>query len=1067
MDAEFGVDSVACLSSNQQQQQQQQQRERKGCCKTINYTVTNAPSETTINIVVDCDGAGITNSTKNHFALNGTIEVSKNLTIKAYSGLTCRPIITKNTGPVQFAFSLGGGGDGENKGHLIEINLNLVGLDFQGVNIVNCQDESVMCNVHIDQCKAIQCEGCSAKFVDIRTAMPTYLSISNSSFQSDGYSIRILSKDASLSISNVTLVSGSQIYIKNTNTDKKVSVRIRDLHTTGSFPLYAAHFVGHFKELVLQEISMLDTTFARQGLRVQFYTDNKVKSNVTLRDVVVQNTTNSGTDLFSFENCVVNVTNITVIRSKLTIAIKVTRSVGNLSDITAATGSYMMLLVAVLQSEASVAKVNVSNCYFESVTFRDNRLGGRYSPYRHKGLIFLEYSTGYLSDFTVTGNHFGWHFVYSTDSEVLLTRVVLSKNKVDNEALELADRVGFVIHDFVIEGNQFKSTVFNVFHNRRLIVSDMLITDNFVEQNNFSYFTIFRVLQTPVELRNVVVRYNVNIKVFVFHHCEIQVFNLSILHNKMYYNLMTATYGSFAAFNVTAANNTVSTNIKDTGTVEGSAMVFDNVDVSIIKDLNIANNMLRNAISCLSCIRFNMDTCHIAGNVIKQKAISHTDGGDLVIKNVQIVDNKMQSGLLVQHAGALIESFHFENNTITGFDTRVMLLDGFDKRDEKQVEMFRDNKTNLITYIHNVMMKDVFVVDHENKNRQEKLVSASITLITYFAKFTMMNVSLVISGHQELAMDIPFPIDTIDNKNEISNYSVNCPVGSQIIHHTKSEGVRATFGVFCPKCPLHFYTMASSSFTFASKHFESDLERGKVFGFGIQNVQQAECHLCPLGGVCEDGLVVSKSNYYGFVSRSSGGGIASNQKQLVEYVTCPVEYCCSKSGKQCTSFNTCNYHRHGLLCGECDPGYQVSFFTEQCISSAKCTQKTKFWIMFGMVVLGFAFVLCFMDNIKMIVLILPKTIIQTLICHKKNKGGFRKQQQQQQQLEHQRHRNIYTITKETVLGGGIKNLAYDESEKRYDGSNNIDDQNKVETEADHFTEKAAKDTPPYTWQGTD
>ena len=44
--------------------------------------------------------------------------------------------------------------------------------------------------------------------------------------------------------------------------------------------------------------------------------------------------------------------------------------------------------------------------------------------------------------------------------------------------------------------------------------------------------------------------------------------------------------------------------------------------------------------------------------------------------------------------------------------------------------------------------------------------------------------------------------------------------------------------------------------------------------------------------------------------------------------------CCN--GKNCLSYNSCNAHRHGILCGQCQHGYVEGLFSTNCVEKAKC-----------------------------------------------------------------------------------------------------------------------------------
>ena len=84
---------------------------------------------------------------------------------------------------------------------------------------------------------------------------------------------------------------------------------------------------------------------------------------------------------------------------------------------------------------------------------------------------------------------------------------------------------------------------------------------------------------------------------------------------------------------------------------------------------------------------------------------------------------------------------------------------------------------------------------------------------------------------------------------------------------------------------------------------------------------------------------------------------------MLQFVPCPENYCCSKEGVECSSYNTCNSYRTGTLCGACKQGYFISYFSNKCIPISTCTTRFLFWVSYIVVSVIFTIVLCFVKDI--------------------------------------------------------------------------------------------------------
>ena len=167
-----------------------------------------------------------------------------------------------------------------------------------------------------------------------------------------------------------------------------------------------------------------------------------------------------------------------------------------------------------------------------------------------------------------------------------------------------------------------------------------------------------------------------------------------------------------------------------------------------------------------------------------------------------------------------------------------------------------------------------------------------------------------------------------------------------IIFVTSAIGINVTNGLNI-SCPInHNVDIKNNSYNAYKFHITSTLyviqcrscsrgtysiDKGKVFTTSISEnayVDTVTCYKCPNGGTCHSGIK-AMDNFWGYQNTSS---------QKIEFLPCPLTYCCSNKTNPCSSYNTCNYGRTGILCGTCIDNFTQGFLTTKClpINSVVC-----------------------------------------------------------------------------------------------------------------------------------
>ncbi len=118
------------------------------------------------------------------------------------------------------------------------------------------------------------------------------------------------------------------------------------------------------------------------------------------------------------------------------------------------------------------------------------------------------------------------------------------------------------------------------------------------------------------------------------------------------------------------------------------------------------------------------------------------------------------------------------------------------------------------------------------------------------------------------------------------------------------------------------------------------------------SVDSSQCTQCPYGGDCPGNSLRSKPNFWGY--KNSGA---------ITFQNCPIGYCCSGNpGSLCSTYNSCDSHRTGTLCGICEHGHSLSLLSNACLDEVTCDDT---WVWPVAVVISF-FCMCwytFKDNI--------------------------------------------------------------------------------------------------------
>ena len=336
----------------------------------------------------------------------------------------------------------------------------------------------------------------------------------------------------------------------------------------------------------------------------------------------------------------------------------------------------------------------------------------------------------------------------------------------------------------------------------------------------------------------------------------------------------------------------------ENNTVTGSLIVvfspkhFTWSGASIIKDTNITMN-------------------NISNDVIKTWIEKHS----IAIYRLNVWRNFFRSCFVVSNGKALIHNSIISDNNATG--------------------------VGKLVNFHEKSSFSVFMISNIDKRLQMINVSSSSFIELQRGFLIMKNVTLQLP-EATITRTLPV-IDIATDKRNLNgtlDLNVSCPVNYNPSNSTHVSFRSFRYRLSCESCPRGLYSSNGGSEHINglyAKYPDELLTFDTVIARVLSVKKSINCTACPPGATCNYKLL-SRGNFYGFMNKTG----------KYEFITCPKSYCCSQEGAKCSSYDTCNVNRTGRLCGGCTEGNYISYFSNECVETSKCTASTRliFWILF-------------------------------------------------------------------------------------------------------------------------
>ena len=395
--------------------------------------------------------------------------------------------------------------------------------------------------------------------------------------------------------------------------------------------------------------------------------------------------------------------------------------------------------------------------------------------------------------------------------------------------------------------------------------------------------------------------------------------------------------------------------------------------MKVVELLNTAiyANKMRGILNSVFVNNIKIENVSISTNTITHSAIfTHYGTEVMLVKNVTVFNNSFNTLISVKECKR-----NFTIQMLSAFNNNVS---GSAKIFEFQI---------LQLFKCEVILQDIDIIINEDGGKVFQIEVNGIT------SWSVKNVTISGSKNFRYAnTDLTFFKFRAFLLVMISYFSlqINCPINYNPSKKTQYNGLFTGFDIQldCTTCNMQQYNIFGGkrnlNFT-STTHNDENLKRSEI---QIEN----PCKPCPLGADCSN-RIKSQDNFFGYVEN----------KKTVKFLQCPIQYCCSDKGQQCTSYDTCENNREGILCGSCIDGYYIDFFSNKCSSNNKCTISHQMTFWFTYVLCGAIFGLV-LNSMKSIFFILGKKIVKLI---KFLKVRFKK--------ETDEHFNIDSIIMENVI----------------------------------------------------
>ena len=649
--------------------------------------------------------------------------------------------------------------------------------------------------------------------------------------------------------------------------------------------------------------------------------------------VVLTNLMDTKSNFIQFENCsfehaYINILSSSHLEIENCVFINTVIHVGRANYLHIANSifkNYLPTIASYYSLKISKSNVTVKNCSFLNNT--------NYSILASKSTLYMIKLYFYNNTGVESSNLILSEFSHMTllKVEINFTSFYSSLIKTKGCKMEIIDSVvrNTVNRHIITAINSENSTVDEV-----KIADSSLIIVNTTVSRNYIEFAIFGKIVGVFKILYCSIHNNYERRKYNFGAVILSMSQLNMSHTAITFNSVTVLILSYE--NLHAYHTRFTSNRAEYGIITPSIRLkFCKFEENVINAtlIYISENKSYKFLSDSSAI----EDLTVSRNIIEEDVIN--SNSEIQFKSIRIEGlkafyNSFRSCFAITGGFTNISSSLVSKNKASGSGKLVTFQSSWKPNFKTQLEL-----KNVFSFFNSS--------DAETAILYVNMVSETLSLTNLTLDLSEINGAVIL------------PVVILERNKKSRNIQLNvnmkCPYNYYPNSALEFFNSKFAYRLSCKSCArgLYSFNRGFTSLTgveLAEEGMFSDLLIKSI----LESKKTFKCRSCPAGGICES-TIRSRGNFYGYV----------NNNAMLQFIPCPEHYCCSKEGVECSSYNTCNSNRFGILCGACTEGHFISYFSNKCIPISKCTETTRsiFWVSYIIASVIFTFTLCFAEDI--------------------------------------------------------------------------------------------------------
>ena len=692
--------------------------------------------------------------------------------------------------------------------------------------------------------------------------------------------------------------------------------------------------------------------------------------NILIENFLSDNSNSQGKALFLIYSCAMNIQNVHIVNCKgpsnislhQTFAVFLAQnSFVKMRDMEVIGNSIKTFIFAESKSRISMQNSVFINNFFTEAIYnisKKSTLGIDNSSFLQNNMYVMLFmksnSSAIIQNSTLTENNVKWAPYYlPMASTIQLNNVAFTRNNFKIFLLYLgSNSTGIIQNNTLTENNvswlsyylpmastiQLNNVAFtqNNFQGYLLHLgpkSRAIIQNNTLTENNVSWSVYYLPMASTIQLNNVAFTRNNFKEDLLFIRSD----SNAIIQN----NTLNENSVKLSVYHVLKKSTIQLNNVAFTQNNFKQNLLFMLSSCSaIVKNNTIIGNNINGDVFDVHGSSLRTDTILLHSNTLVEYLMFAISSDNISLDLMRISDNTFKSGIIHiknctgRLADTYIENYdHFSVSAIT-------VTCAYDGQNCFPFE-FTDNSivwNNKLLFSVRPIIELTGTIIISNVN----VSVASITEIEVL-RYSTKDVIMQIPGYKKYS-----------NVYKISSLFITC-TKANVKHMTTFDTIK------CTPCAQDTYTLNNGSIKISSRSLKK-----KKHEFQNESTHFT-CSGCPVGGNCTE-YIKSKSNFYGYRTR----------QQKIKFVSCPWNFCCTAD--LCKAIDSCNKRRTGTLCGRCSKNNTESF-----LSTNRCQNFAKFWLIYCVYAFSLATCLYYMKDLIVLMKTAGSKVSKVFKCFLKDK----------------------------------------------------------------------------------